>query len=60
MWVFALSRVLFPGGGVSIQDSGYAEAAQHLYKLAIQVMYTLAYSCGNTATLCPVTIEITR
>lgn len=32
-----ISRVLFPGGGVSIETSGYSRAAALFYKLALEV-----------------------
>jgi hypothetical protein len=39
MMVLLPCRVLFPGGGADILTSGYAKAAQVIYKLAHKVSF---------------------
>ena len=33
----SLLRVLFPGGGVSLVDSGYSDVGRFMYKMAMEV-----------------------
>ncbi len=38
-----LSRVLFPGGGVNLESSGYSKAAGIFYRLALEVCVQMVH-----------------
>ena len=37
VWI-SLLRVLFPGGGVSLERSGYSDVGRFMYKMAMEVL----------------------
>lgn len=41
----SLLRVLFPGGGASLVDSGYSDVGRFMYKMAMEV---LGHSCSSS------------